>query len=192
MVRSFFELAKKARGVERVLEKTPQHPHRIPEIRHTYPDCRLIGIIRHPIDTFTSYRRRYEVECNRGAGDDQLAWLEITPEQFCAGYRMEERIIRREDARQDGNFMSIRYEDFTNSPQETLKRILFFLGERYEEQCVVGDETDKAYWDVAPYLFADIRRKTKEWREYINQEEAEYIEVTLKQSMERLGYERYT
>jgi len=105
---------------------------------------------------------------------------------------MEERIIRREDARQDGNFMSIRYEDFTNSPQETLKRILFFLGERYEEQYVVGDETDKAYWDVDPYLFADIRRKTKEWREYIRQEEAEFIEVTLKQSMERLGYERYT
>ncbi len=192
MARSFFAIAKNARGVERLLEKTPLHLQRIPEIMYTYPESQIIGLIRHPIDIFTSYRRRYEVERQTGASADQLAWLHVTPKQFCARYTMDEGIIRREKSRNDGRFLCVRYEDLTRNPQETLRTILIFLGERYEEQCVVKDETDRLYWEIDPHLFDQIRVQTKDWREYIELEQAEYIEVNLKQPMEQLGYERYT
>jgi len=192
MVRSFFEIAKKARGVERLLEKTPLHLQRIPEIKYTYPDAKIIGIIRHPIDTFTSYRRRNEVELKSGASFEQVFWLNATPEQFCSGYAMDEGIIQRENKQSDRDFMYIRYEDLTTNPRETLQRIFSFLGEEYEEQCLVEDETDQMYWEIDPLLFNKIRTKTKNWRDYIEQDEAEYIESTLKTSIEQLGYKRYT
>jgi len=192
MARHFFETAIKARGVKRILEKTPQHLQRIPEIMHTYPESRIIGIIRHPIDIFTSHKRRYQAERQAGASDDQLAWLNVTAEQFCAGFMMDEDIIRRENNSNDGYFIHVRYEDLTERPQKTVQRVLSFLGERYEEKCVVEDETDRFYWEIDPYLFNGIHTKTKDWRAYIKLEEAEYIEATLESQMERLGYQRYT
>jgi hypothetical protein len=190
--RRFFETARKARGVERILEKTPQHLERLPEIKYTYPDSRVIGIIRHPIDVFTSHRRRYQAERRAGVSGDQLEWLNLEVEQFCEKFIMDEDIIRHENSRNDGSFICVRYEDLTTCPQQTLQRILFFLGENYEEECVVKDETSQLYWEIDPYLFDEIYKKTKDWRAYVEQDDAEYIEATLKQQMERLGYERYT
>jgi hypothetical protein len=191
-VRRFFETARKARGVERILEKTPQHLQRIPEIKYTYPECRIVGITRHPIDVFTSHRRRYQAERRTGASGDQVEWLNITVEQFCERFAVYEDIIRHENSRNDGGFIWVRYEDLTTSPQKTLQRILLFLGEDYEEKCVVKDETNQLYWEIDPYLFDEIYTKTKDWRVFIEQDEAEYIETTLKPQMKRLGYQRYT
>jgi len=191
-VRGFFETARKARGVGRILEKTPQHLQRIPEIRCTYPDSRIIGICRHPIDIFTSHRRRYQAEHRAGASGDQMEWLNITAEQFCERFIVYEQIIWHEKNRNDGGFMSVQYEDLTKNSQETLRRILLFLGESYEEKCVVKDETKQLYWEIDPYLFDEIHTNTKDWRLYVEQGTAEYIETTLNAQMKRLGYKRYT
>jgi hypothetical protein len=54
------------------------------------------------------------------------------------------------------------------------------------------DETNQLYWEIDPYLFDEIHTKTKDWRVFVEQGEAEYIETTLKPQMKRLGYQRYT
>jgi hypothetical protein len=121
-----------------------------------------------------------------------MEWLNIPVEQFCERFTVYEDIIRHENSRNDGGFIWVRYEDLTTSPQKTLQRILLFLGEDYEEKCVVKDETNQLYWEIDPYLFDEIYTKTKDWRVFIEQDEAEYIETTLKPQMKRLGYQRYT
>jgi hypothetical protein len=191
-VRRFFQIAREAREVERILEKTPAHLQRIPEIKYTYPDSRIIGIIRHPIDIYSSFRRRYQAEQQAGISADQLEWLNFTVEQFCERFVIYEGIIRQENDRNDGSFMLVRYEDLTTSPEKTLQQVITFLGEAYDEICLVKDESDRMSWKIDPYLFDEIHTKTKDWRAYIEQGEAKYIEANLKPQMESLGYERYT
>jgi hypothetical protein len=192
MARAYFRVAMRARGVERILEKTPTHLHRIPEIVNTYPDARVVGIVRHPIDVFTSYKRRYEIEHRAGIATDELAWLKISPEQFCTRYKMDAELIKHRNGLGNSCFMYVSYEDLTNNPQETVRQLLTFLGESYEEQCVNLKETKRLHWNVDPHLFDEIQTKTKDWREYIKKEEAEYIELNLALPMKQLGYRRYT
>ena len=51
-------MPQKARGVNRILEKTPAAIYHLPEINATFPCAKKLFIHRHPIDVFTSYRRR--------------------------------------------------------------------------------------------------------------------------------------
>lgn len=145
MARAFFRVAMIARGGGRILEKTPTHLHRIPEIMNTYPDGRVVGIVRHPIDIFTSLKRRYEIEHRAGIAAEELAWLKISPEQFCTGYKMDEGVIKHRNSLDNSRFMYVRYEDLTSYPQETVRQLLAFLGESYEEQCVNLKETKGLY-----------------------------------------------
>lgn len=192
MARAFFSIAKRARGVNRILEKTPAHLHRLPEIFCTYPNGKAVGIVRHPIDIFTSYKRRYEVERQTGLSADDLAWLRISPEQFCTSYAKDEEAIRYRQKLNKSRFVCIQYEHLIRHPEKTIREILQFLGEPFEEQCVKLQEPEHLHWKVDPHLFNEIKTKTKDWREFIEKAEAEYIESSLAMPMKRLGYQRYT
>jgi len=58
LLRLYFRHAAHARGVERLVEKTPAHVWMLPEVRATFPDAKVISTHRHPLDVFSSYHRR--------------------------------------------------------------------------------------------------------------------------------------
>lgn len=192
LVRSFFYYAKLARGAHRIVEKTPQHISLLPEIKATFPQSKLIYIARHPVDVFSSYRRRLKDALKLGNSKTQLNWLNLSLKVFCEKYTNYINIALQESINNPQNFLLIRYEDFVTDTRDALKQIFGFLKESYESGCVLEKRVHKVNWQGDPNLFDGIKQKTKEWQSYVQASEADLIEMRLASVMKQLGYANYT
>jgi hypothetical protein len=184
LLRSYFFHAARARGCRRLVEKTPTNTTHLHRLWRTFPHAQFLYVYRHPVDVFSSYRRR--------ATDDPAAgWAaRLTPEDFCKAYRASiERVFRW--TRGHGNLRMIRYEDFTRHPAREFERICEFLREPYEPQAVREGRPDFGRWRGDPHLWGEIVPVTKNWRDYIREDEADVIQTALSDVMGRLGYEPY-
>jgi hypothetical protein len=184
LLRSYFLHAMRARGCDRLVEKTPTNTPNIHRLWKTFPNAQFLYTYRHPIDVFSSYRRR--------ARDDPAAsWAaRLSPEGFCEGYEASvERVLRWADDHR--NLRMIRYEDFTRHPARTFEEICRFLGEPFEPQAVEEPDPDLSRWRSDPHLWGEIVPVTKNWRDYMTPAEADVIQRALSSVMARLGYDGY-
>lgn len=192
LIRSFFYHAKYARGMHRIVEKTPQHIFLLPEIKETFPQCKLMFIARHPVDVFSSYRRRLEDSLKHRNSRKGLNWLNVSPRSFCKKYMNSINIALQENTSNSQGFLLLRYEDFVKDAYYALEQILNFLEEPYESGCILEKTTRKPNWQDDPNLFSGIKQRTKEWKNYVDYTTAVLIEDQLTDSMNQLNYSRYT
>lgn len=184
LLRSYFFHAAKARGCRRLIEKTPTNTANLSRLWRSFPSAQFLYVYRHPVDVFSSYRRR--------AKDDPAAvWAkELTPEDFCKAYSASAgRVLRWTHDHE--NLRMIRYEDFTRDPSGQLRDICEFLEEPYEAEAVQEPRPDLNRWRGDPHLWGEIVPVTKNWRDYVSAEEAHVIQTALSQVMKRLEYEPY-
>ncbi len=191
LIRTFFYYAKSARDMQRILEKSPQIT-KIPEIKTTFPEAKLLFIYRHPVDVFGSYRRRLKISLESGITPSSLAWLNIPAEEFCNLYSNAVELAVREETSNPDGFTAIRYENVTENPRAEMQRIFGFLGESYQEECLTEYGDEQPTWNIDPYLFAGIKKSTKDWRDFVSEAEAQFIEERLHETMLALNYPRYT
>ncbi len=185
MLRAYFFHAWQARGCIRLVEKTPTNTPNIRALSSTFPNGQLIYVHRHPVDVFSSYRRR-------GQADPDAAWARaIRPDRFCRTY--EESTKRVLDWVRGGhrNLLMVPYERFTGAPVEELKRVCGFLGERFDPTAVVEANPDPGRWKGDPHLWGPIVPVTKRWQDFMSAAEATWIQHRLAPTMEGLGYEPY-
>jgi hypothetical protein len=192
LLRAFFFYSQKARGCRRLVEKTPSHLYLVPEIMATFPRAKILFIYRHPIDTFSSYRRRLGVELKRKvAADESSQWLKISPSEFCTSYNREVGFMIDNLETLSDHLMAIRYEDFTLQPDRWFESICAFIGEPYDVKCFENEPKFGFVFEIDPFLFKRITAQTKDWSDYVNNAEARYIEGRLQEVMEKLGYQPY-
>ena len=189
---SFFYYAKQARGVKRILEKTPSAIYHLPEIKETFPQAKLLFIHRHPLDVFTSYKRRLETSKTLNLKPLELRWLEITPERFCAEYESSITLALKEQNANPDHFLLIAYADLVNQSEKTIETVCQFLGEAYETECLVQDERQTQTWQIDPHLFGEIQKVTKNWQDFIDETEAQWLENRLQDVMIQISYPRYS
>jgi hypothetical protein len=184
LLRSYFFHARLARGCRRLVEKTPTNTPNIRRLWKTFPEARFLYVYRHPVDVFSSYRRR-------STADPDARWAaRITPTGFCDAYRTSvERVLTWRGAHP--NLEMIRYEDFTRDPAGVFRTVCAFLDEPDEPQAVREPRPDLARWRGDPHLWGEIVPATKDWRDHITAEEANLIQSRLSDIMGRLGYEPY-
>lgn len=192
LIRAFFYYAKLARGMHRIIEKTPQHISLLPEIKETFPQAQLIFIARHPIDVFSSYQRRLHDSLTLGAKKKQLAWLDISPNVFCKKYANYMNIVLQELAANPHRFLLIKYEDFVKDAYHAMEQILNFLEEPCETVYIPETTAEKTKWQDDPNLFGDIKLMTKKWQSYVDKTQAALIEDRLMHIISQFGYSRYT
>jgi hypothetical protein len=192
LVRSYFYYAIQARGMNRILEKSPRHIFFLKELKATFPHAKLLFIFRHPVDVFSSYKKRLLYAMEAGVDKAQLRWLELSLGEFVHRYIIYSDLAMKEQSNNTYGFMTVKYEEFTHNTQDVLHRICEFLGESYEEQCLSEEKSKYVEWKVDPYLFGDITKKTKNWQDFIDEYEARFIEDRLYPIMNQLGYPRYT
>ena len=192
LIASFFYYAKQARGVKRIVEKTPSEIYHLPEIKATFPHAKLLFIHRHPVDVFTSYKRRLETSKTLNLKPSELRWLEIALERFCAEYESSIALALKEQNANPDHFLLIAYEDLVNQSEKTIETVCQFLGEAYEVECLVQDERQKEQWQIDPHLFSEVQKVTKNWRDFIDETEAQWLENRLQDVMLQLGYSRYS
>ncbi len=192
LIQTFLHYAQLARGAQRVIEKTPQHIAFLPEIKATFPQAKLLFMPRHPIDVYTSYRRRYQDSVKSNVDPASLKWLELSPTAFCKKYMSYTQLALAEIAHNPDQFLIVKYEDFIADTRLALKDILSFLGEIYEDACIPAEQQQRSDWQGDPNLFSGIKQKTKNWQEFIQNAEAQMIEQQLADAMQQLGYARYS
>jgi hypothetical protein len=192
-LRSFFYYAKRARDTRRIVEKTPSHIFKVPEIKSAFPNSKLIFISRHPIDVYSSFKKRKKVSEELGIETSQISWLNLSVSNFCNTYLKYMKLAFRETKSPNkNNFMIVRYEDLIIDPSSTLQSICNFLEEKYEDEIIPDSRKLENDWKMNPNLYGAINKNTKNWREYVNETEAYLIEESLLDNMNQLNYPRYT
>ena len=191
LVRLFFSFAGIARGTERIVEKTPYNVYYIPEILVSFPECKLLFMQRHPLEVYTSYKRRLRTRRQLRKRDGSTKWLHPSIGAFCRQYSMQCHIAMKA-ANSTGSLMIIRYESLVTEPAETIRRVLSFVGESFESSCIPSDLSSDDTWKEDPHLFGTLNPATKNWRDYIDTSEAQRIEDRLEVLMRAQGYRRYT
>jgi hypothetical protein len=184
VLRSYFFHAARARGCRRLVEKTPTNTSNIGRLARTFPRAQFLYVYRHPVDVFSSYRRR-------GKDDPAAARAAaLTPQDFCIAYEASvERVLSWVDDHR--NLRMIRYEDFTRHPASELENVCEFLRETYEPQAVQEQSPQPGRWRGDPHLWGAIVPVTKDWRDYVTMAEADLIQTDLRQVLGRLGYQPY-
>jgi len=98
VLRTYFYYAKQSRQVARILEKTPSHIFRLPEMKVTFPKAKYLFIYRHPVEVFSSYKRRFKMSQEEEFKSAGGKWLEVSIEKFCKNYRDSIDIALKEQA----------------------------------------------------------------------------------------------
>ncbi|MCP4421056.1 MAG: sulfotransferase [Chloroflexi bacterium] len=186
IVRTYFHHAQIARGCARIVEKTPHNIRFIPQIMHTFPHAKLICMVRHPIDVFSSRQRRGQMD-NPNHGN-----LLMTPEEFCQSYDKFTQTALAQSKKHSQSILFVQYETFTSQPAAEFASICEFLGAPFEEEATVEKKPNPTKWEADPFLFDPIVAKTKKWQDYMTVDEAQFIEQKLASNLETFGYERYT
>ena len=191
VIRVFLYYAQQARGMKRILEKTPRHIFRLPELKETFPKAKLLFMYRHPIDVYSSYQRRLKASIDFNIPRSQIKWLKLSPQNFCRKYSSYMNIALQEQTVNPSQFMLIKYEDFTSKPQIILNNVLSFLGESYEENALPGNKVEKTFRQIDTNLYGGIKTKTKSWQDFTEESDAKFIEVRLSELMVKLDFPRY-
>lgn len=191
LVRSYFEHVKAAKKCNRVLEKTPIHYKFFPEITESFPGASFIWIYRHPVDVFASYRRRGTDERDQKLtpteGD---RWLSVTVKDFADRYKEGIKAMNTLSALNPDLHYALSYEDLVANPEPTIKRLCGFLNIDYDRNCIEGGE--KNILDLRdPLLSEPIQSKTKDWSDYLSEDEVNQLQHLLLDDLESLGYPHY-
>jgi hypothetical protein len=183
VVRAYFFHATRARGCRRLVEKTPTNTANLGRLAACFPRAAFLYIHRHPIDVFASYRRR-------ALADPDARWAELAVGAFCDTYAAStERALRWRDGHE--NLLFVRYESFTEVPEDSFAEVCRFLDEAVELEAVREDRPDVGRWRGDPHLWGRIVPTTKDWRDFVSRTEVDVVQDRLRRTMSVLGYAPY-
>lgn len=183
VTRAYFYYARLARGCQRLVEKTAYNLPYFDDIVTTFPRAKLLFIARHPIDVFTSYRKRAQ-------RDPRATWANLSTDTFLRHYTstLYQALTKQSDHSQ--SFRLLRYDELTSSTERYLGDVFDFLGERAPVN--LTQETPSIDWPPDPHLFGPVVATTKAWRDFISPTEARVIENATGELLDSLGFPRYT
>lgn len=109
-------------GKARWVEKTPGNVLHLKRIFRAWPSASVIHVIRDPRDVLASLRQARK-------WDDTETFSNL----WCRFFGAVKDFKESEGPRRAGSFLEIRYEDLVLRPVDTMKKILAFVGEEWEE-----------------------------------------------------------
>lgn len=108
-------------GKRRWVEKTPGNILHLERIYSTWPEAKVIHIIRDPRDVFASLKQAKKWDT-----------VEVFADLWCQYLGAAEKY--KEKSKLDNQrYFEIRYEDLVFRPKILMKKVLHFIGEKWEE-----------------------------------------------------------
>jgi hypothetical protein len=121
---SMFADAAAAKGKTRWGDKTPFHVWHLKLAAEVFPDCRVVGIVRHPGAVIASLRKRFRYDARRATEH----WENTTKQLVMASMELGERCAL------------IRYEDLVCTPEPVLRAVLAHVGEPWSADVLTHHE----------------------------------------------------
>lgn len=180
-LRTYLRLAAEGRGAARLVEKTPQHLPWVPHLFRAFPTAKVLVIYRHPVDAFSSFRRRAEE-------DPKAGWAAFSAEAFVRRWRRELELIAGFARDEGGRFRAVRYETLTAEPDAAQQDVFGWLGEE-PLAALPAEVAPSRYAATAErQVFGEIRDLNRHWTDRVSTDEARYIERELLGSPVLVGY----
>jgi hypothetical protein len=121
---SLFASYAAGRGKGRWGDKTPFHVWHLDLATRLFPDAQVIGIVRHPVGSALSVRRRFRRPIKSGI----TQWRRANRQLLHAGARLGDR------------FALVRYEDLVTSPESVMRALLDRIGEPWSDTVLAHHE----------------------------------------------------
>lgn len=170
-------LARDARshGARRWGEKTPVHRYEGERIQRLFPDAYVIAVVRHPVPVARS-RTRWEYPQQETLVD----WAASIANHHDDAVRFGPR-----------RFRLVRYENLLADPGATMRALLRFLGERFDEDVLrfhtTHDPTERTDGGTVPAEPLDPARALS-WTHDATPEELELARSLAGEQMAAVGY----
>lgn len=180
-LKNFIIKAAEARGARRPLEKTPNHLENIDLIERSFPQAKIIHIVRHPLDIFASMRKRSFVTAPRFD-----PWLKVPAGQFAEDY--ERKVNKVDYYRGSSKIFTVRYEDLTKDAETHVVRICNFLKIIPDASIIYGEKPARKIYKF-PFQSHVPVINSSTWRNIISEKEAALIIKITKKTRKIHGYE---
>lgn len=187
----FLEQEAKQHGKIIPCEQTPRYLYSVGAILALFPNARMINLVRDPRDVLLSqknkWRRRFLGAKNIPLSEAFRAWVNYHPYTISKLWVSSVRTAER--FKDHSQFMSLRFEDLLNNPEESIRRICAFTGLDYEENMLnvpqVGSSSGK---DKPDQMGVDQNRISAWKRGGLTQTEIAVCQSVAGVEMNRLGY----
>ena len=159
-------------------EKTPAHVVDSPHLLATYPDCRVIQIVRDPRAVLSSYRS-VKVGPNEAAGVAPVWEAAMAAHWTLVGHP---------------RYLMIRYEALVTDPEAVLRRVCQHLRLNFNARMLAFHEREAPGYPPEQEHHAATRRplflsSLEAWREKLPRRQLLILESLLAIQMERIGYQ---
>jgi hypothetical protein len=163
-------------GKVRWCEKTPQNAQHLELLAKLYPDARFIHVIRDGRDCAVSFNRRW----SRSPVLTMYRWKKLLSES-----RRQSRNLEPDQ------YMELRYEDLTESPEKWLGRICGFLDIPFDAAIL---ESSQPYMNVAGQVSATetgsgLRHNAGKWKTYFGPKMQHRLDLIGGRALHLFGYE---
>ena len=130
----------------------------------------------------------------RGQVDAKADWARISPQEFCRRYRRHTRLVLAAHRRRPDAVLLIRYEELTTDAEKVIRRLCRFVNEPFVPEALPSAHPDPdrwAFWEQSRHLYDEIKRHTKNWRDFCEPAVAAWIQEQLEPEMAALRYGPY-
>lgn len=176
---NFFTRYQLQRGKQRWAEKTPKNILRIDYLFRLFPQAQFIHMVRDPRDVYCSVRQK--------ACSTTPRWSRFTAEETAQDWvkRVRQGLAWRDDPR----CLEVRYEDLVCDPVTTMRAVLAFLQEPWDDSILEPNDHD----DVLSHQSNADRRvftsSVGRWQRDLPVEDVEQIESIAGSTMRCVGYD---
>ena len=160
-------------------DKMPLNETNLGLISLIFPQAPLLHVIRHPLDVVTSV---YSNLLTHGH------YCAYSLESVSTHYLRIADLMEHYKAELDMRYLAVRYEDVVDHQEESIRKVLEFIGEEFDPKCLAFHE-NRRYARTASYAQVSEKlydRSRYRYRHYLKQL-APAIEI-LGPVIERLGY----
>lgn len=179
IVRKYFYHAKQARGCRRIIEKTPRHLHRYNRIFKSFPNSKILITTRHPVDVYSSYKKRMQ-------RDPDSKWLDYTLPEFVNRYR--DMAVHVSKLSKSEKALCVKYENFVSNPEQEFRQICSHIDEPFLKAPLTDGEKRLSEYKIDPYLSKPITNKTKNWSDHLSEDQVIQLERNLQPEMNQFGF----
>jgi hypothetical protein len=189
LILSFLLPSWKASGKPRIAEKTPSNILVFPELRQLFPDSPLIHVLRDVRDVVASRLERDRESA--GAAFDAVATARLRAREWATTMQIRRRML--EDANLASAYYELRYEDLVAQPENTLRGLFEFIGERFDPDVlgfhrVARNVSGTEEWSAQAVQRSIFKSSVGRWRTVLGRAEIEAIFDEAADASRELGY----
>lgn len=183
VIRAVYEVEALANGKSRLFIKENQAAQLVPFYLSTFPNCKIIHLVRDPRDMALSWKHS---DNHPGAVmHASTIWNE----------EQNQALLLSNCLRDSNNFMTVRYEDLLSNPEKTLRLVCEHLGLDFEEQMLEFHSSDrternaKRLRDWTNLAKPVMKNNFNKYKNGLAESEIRWIEHICQGTMRLFGYQ---